>query len=305
MNTDRLKRLLSVTLTVAACGCLAILVWHERHSLFSTLAAIRLAPLLVSLAVGSISIALTFLLFHDLVTHYANRPFQRKYTFFLYTAGQLIKHIPGKIWSYLFHINELRGDSAIKVNLHLLAFNSAANVGFAILVLTGYYFNAVIAVMGIPVLLWSLYVLNRFTPLIFALASRLFARVPGITTSNERVPYAVSTRLVVVKAISLSAYIVAWYALISSVVPIDFSQSVVLCALYTIAWFVGMLAIVVPSGIGIREVVFVLIGRAFDLDNTLLVTFGILARFWLVAIDALLGVTGILSFRRKPEPDHA
>jgi uncharacterized membrane protein YbhN (UPF0104 family) len=65
-----------------------------------------------------------------------------------------------------------------------------------------------------------------------------------------------------------------------------------------LAWVVSVFAIVMPAGIGVREVVFLLIaGGGNDYPAGLLVTIAIVSRFWQLTVD-IFGGAFILFLRR-------
>ena len=63
-----------------------------------------------------------------------------------------------------------------------------------------------------------------------------------------------------------------------------------------LAWIVGFLAVPVPAGAGVREIVFVTV---CGLDAGPAVAVAAISRLFLLAIDLLGGVAGLLASRRR------
>ena len=61
----------------------------------------------------------------------------------------------------------------------------------------------------------------------------------------------------------------------------------VLCALYVIAWMAGYFSLVTPSGLGVRELVFVFLAHRFPPDAV--AGLAIFGRAMLLVADILLG----------------
>lgn len=84
-----------------------------------------------------------------------------------------------------------------------------------------------------------------------------------------------------------------------SVVDVDPSMYLGLGATYILAGIIGILALFVPSGIGVREGVIILFASAyFPVETATLIA--LLARFYATVADVILALLyGILSRRAK------
>jgi uncharacterized membrane protein YbhN (UPF0104 family) len=67
--------------------------------------------------------------------------------------------------------------------------------------------------------------------------------------------------------------------------PLD---GLVLCALYSLAWALGFLVIVTPSGLGVRELAFAAMAR--DFPPEIIAYTVVVARLGLLGADMLLGL---------------
>lgn len=90
-------------------------------------------------------------------------------------------------------------------------------------------------------------------------------------------------------------------ALVGAVHHVSAGDAVVLVAIYTLAGILGILAVFVPSGIGVREAVIVLIcSRMMPVEVATVVAIN--ARLWATVSDAVLGVGYLIGRERTQEP---
>lgn len=95
--------------------------------------------------------------------------------------------------------------------------------------------------------------------------------------------------------LSLGIYLLLWVLLgtafflfIKSLCPISVSQLLVVTGIYAVAWSIGFLSIITPSGLGVREgVLSLLLTTVLPPATATLVA--LLARLWTLAAELLLG----------------
>jgi uncharacterized membrane protein YbhN (UPF0104 family) len=61
-----------------------------------------------------------------------------------------------------------------------------------------------------------------------------------------------------------------------------------MCAYYMVAWFVGYVSLLTPSGLGVRELVFAWLAKDFPPDAVALMA--VVGRVSLLAVDLALGL---------------
>ena len=76
--------------------------------------------------------------------------------------------------------------------------------------------------------------------------------------------------------------------------PID---AVWLCAFYTLAWFAGYISLITPSGLGVRELVFIALAKDFPPDIITGIT--ISGRIILLLVDLIFGLFFIKTLRGR------
>ncbi|KRA22237.1 hypothetical protein ASD65_17190 [Microbacterium sp. Root61] len=174
-------------------------------------------------------------------------------------VGQLGKYVPGSVWSYVMQM-ELGRQYGVARPRVLITALYAAGVGVVASLILG-SFALPLMIQDHSQLLW-LYVLlpiglvclhPKVMTWLASLALRLFRRPP--------LDHEVSL-MVVVRSLSaaLAAYIcygLHLFLLVNSLVDPDFGTLVLLTGAMSIGFTVGLVAFLLPSGIGAREAVLV------------------------------------------------
>ena len=93
-------------------------------------------------------------------------------------------------------------------------------------------------------------------------------------------------------------FIVANFALLSALFDLDTISNLNLIGYLLLASAISAFAVVMPAGIGVKEVVFLLLaGGSTEYSDGLLVTVAIVSRFWQVTMD-FLGAALVFVLRR-------
>jgi uncharacterized membrane protein YbhN (UPF0104 family) len=92
-------------------------------------------------------------------------------------------------------------------------------------------------------------------------------------------------------AASWLVYGFAWIAFGMSLPGVGPLDGLVLCALYSLAWALGFLVIVTPSGLGVRELAFAAMAR--DFPPEVIAYTVVVARLGLLSADMLLGLLSL------------
>ena len=97
---------------------------------------------------------------------------------------------------------------------------------------------------------------------------------------------------------------IAFFLFIKSLAPVDISQLLVVTGIYAVAWNIGFLSLVTPSGLGVREGVLSLL--LTSLLSPVTATFvALLARLWTLGAQLLLGgVAFAFYWQRRKEKDQ-
>ncbi|MBB1088588.1 flippase-like domain-containing protein [Lysobacter sp. SG-8] len=203
-------------------------------------------------------------------------------------AGQLMKHIPGRFLGVAYQATNAA---------HLASPGQwvAANLAFMGLTIWMSLLVAVILILGVgpdrPMVVQSALLLLLLGPgPAYLLLARL--RRKGMagwvnhlhrTTRSPRF-----WKAILYMATSWAVYVSAWLAFSLASDDVSTEGALRLCAFYSISWVVGFVALVTPSGLGVRELTFAAFATGFP--DPVVAGIAVLVRAAMLAGDLLLGV---------------
>ena len=221
----------------------------------------------------------------------------------MHMVGQIAKYIPGKIWavayqvSYVAGISGARGVVLANLEMTLSAMFMTSIIAFVLLLFS---VNKVIALIVFLLgmigflLLYKTNVVNRsikFLPRKFR-SIEVLAEAEGAPTNFMDG--------VVFYLIFCFVYVFSYVLMLDAVFGFAFEESIIYIALLSAAWLAGVLAFIVPAGMGVREVFFVSVSSYVVPQHSIeiLVSIAVLARFWQI-IQELVGVSLLVFMRGK------
>lgn len=213
----------------------------------------------------------------------------------IHTASWLLKYIPGQAGSYLNKISwaSKRGYSKKAITNTFIYEN--ALLLFAAIILTVPVMYAVLAervssnlTLFAPLLVVAPLVLILHRDVFYTITNTLFKKLKNQTISRdlflrtEQIAW-LQVKFLVPRILTGIAFV----AIAASLVPVSSSAFVPLAAIYILAGVVGLLAIFVPSGLGVREAVIVLLASAYMTPAEAIIV-SVAARFYATVADLLL-----------------
>jgi hypothetical protein len=218
---------------------------------------VRLKGFVAALVVGIAANAVVGALFATLIEKLAPEiPARRR--FGSYYWSQLAKYVPGRIAAILVQSATLDVPGAVAIsvitNVELIAVTTGlcALAAFSCLAAQSSYALAVaIAVAGVVAGAWAIRL--DWMPLMRKAARMFRFTVPARTREETRPPFA---RAMALAAGSLVLPASSMYVLLAAGFGFDANHALSLTAALLLSWVGGMLAVVFPAGIGIRELLF-------------------------------------------------
>ncbi|HZX79756.1 MAG TPA: lysylphosphatidylglycerol synthase domain-containing protein [Lysobacter sp.] len=224
----------------------------------------------------------------------------------LYFAGQLLKHLPGRVWGLAYQGAALTGRIGVGEWVSVNVAHILLGISFTVLICAGVVATVwwVPAVAVIPLIGSALLICAwREAP-----ARWLLRHLGWLPT---RVRHAIRDAMATVMSRALRSrariclvflsswilYFCAWTLYARAYPGLDAWDGVRLSALYSIAWLVGYLALITPSGLGIREAVFAALAVSYP--GEVVLYFSLLGRVALLATDLALG---LIFLRPRHEP---
>ncbi|KQZ80046.1 hypothetical protein ASD55_05020 [Rhodanobacter sp. Root561] len=252
--------------------------------------------LLVALVGNVISGYLGFEAFRALFRLMKPEAYGRLHLAHLYFTAQLMKHLPGRVWGVAYQSST--GDRAslaewVSITVAYMVLTTCFAVWVAAIVLgfmraIGWGWFASILGLSIYLMGWHRRVLNALFALFRKLPGRAFNRLGDALLPFVNVETNYKMRVLVLFAANWLVYLVSWAGYGLAWPDLTATDGIQLCAIYTVAWLVGYLSLVSPSGVGVRELVFVLLAHRFPTD--VVAGLAVFGRVALLASDVLLGM---------------
>lgn len=286
---------------VVALGAAAWAVQREWHDIAPALRDMPVGLLLASLLAGVVYVLLTLMSWRSVLADLGS-PLPLRRAFAVFFPSQLGKYVPGGVWNVVA-VSELGADlriprrrsfSAMAVALLVSVVTGLAVAAPAVTLTSGGAsagYAWVWLALPLAVVLLAPPVSNR----LLGTAMRLLRREPLEHPLTVRGTAAAA-------AWSVAAWLVAGLQLWLIGLGVGFSADVDsyarVAGAYALAWVVGFVVIVVPAGLGAREVVLVALLAGVAPDDAAVIVVVLLARVAQTLVDFLLAGAGVLVLRR-------
>lgn len=217
----------------------------------------------------------------------------------IWSISNLGRYIPGKVWqmgsmAVMAQAQDVSGVAAAGSALLVTLINTVA--GFVVLAATGAHVLHVpvegtiaIAVIGAGLLLAP-----NLLPVLGALVSRLTRRRVTI----RRLPHRAIWTAAAISALSWVVYGVAFRAMTAGVVGHATGAAGLYIAVFTGSYLAGFLALIVPGGVGVREVVMATALQRAGLGAGEALLIVVASRVWLTLLEIIPALFFILARRR-------
>lgn len=226
-----------------------------------------------------------------------------KRAFWIMSASQTAKYVPGGIWFVLGRIHLGK-----ETNL------GAEKIGLSVIIETMLTFLVGIIIFIFSISFSGYAKLNNFIYVIPALVFFLILLYPPLLSRLANFCLKIVKRPVVNLAISYSellnlsiyflglwiAQIIGFYFLINSIYSIDINRITNLAATYTLSWMSGFIVIFAPGGLGVREGTMSLLLSSF-IPTPLAIAISFLSRVWITVFEIVVFFIGftVHKFSRK------
>jgi len=214
-----------------------------------------------------------------------------------YFSGQVLKHLPGRVWGIGYQwasspaIGGFRGWLLANVMHLLLGMFFVLWCAASVLAFVRAPPLGVVAVaVGLALYAagWSMarFATQRRWPR--WLPERVRSLRDGMGEALHVATPALRARVLCLFLISSVCFYLSWYCYGESWPPLGGSAGVRMCAYYLVAWLIGYLSLLTPSGLGVRELAFAWLAQDFPGDS--IAYMAAIGRGSLLGVDLLLGV---------------
>lgn len=276
-------RIVGIFVALLALASIGYQLWQSWHSL----QGITMNPLFAFLAllVGMLTFLSLSLLWHKTIQQ-LGYPLRIPIGMRIWFLSQVVRYAPGNVWQFFgrVYLANKEGIAAQSISLSMV-FELLQTI------------TAGLLVAALSLVFWQqLHVLSYATLLLIPLivwyvSPQLLQRPLNWLFQQIRLP---SDALVLHRRdllVLLPGYCVSWvlfgmvlYLLTYAVYPLPLSQLPAITGIFAIAWILGFLSFITPSGLGVREgILGMLLGTLMPMPIALLVT--VLSRVFLTLAE--------------------
>lgn len=304
MLMDKVKRILLTLLGVASLAFIAKVLLQSYESLDDVATAIPLLSsalaLIPAVSMLIIKAILHALFIEDVVGEETDRP----RIVASYAQSQIIRYVPGKVWGIIYQSERIvdliprrvvwlgHFQQVLVTNLNGVGVIAAI---FCFLLLDE--LAAVIVAVGFLALTYLCISRSLFT----ALFQHRWFRSWAAEVTIRRPSHVRSLLELTLLQLEWVAYFACWFL----IAPTFFtaSDTILLGTCYASASLIGLIVLVMPSGLFVREASFIWLAGLLGYEGDLLLLYGVVARLLFTIADVLCAVVllGYRRFLRKPQ----
>jgi len=298
---SKYKRAVRAALLLVGLLFVLILLKESWHEISSLIGQVKQGEFIFSVIVGVLGNVIIALLFNRLLGKHGVK-ISNLLALKMYMIGQIAKYIPGKIWGVAYQVSHVAGISGAR-GVMLANMEIMAGVMF------------MTSVVAVILLCFFVSKLLSFIFVLFGMAGFVFLYKTNIVNSVARV---LSDRFKVIEFLadeeceptSYSAgaafylifcflYVFSYVLMLDAVFGFSLQESMIYIALLSIAWIGGVLVFIVPLGIGVRELLFVVTSSYVIPEHSveMLLAIAIISRFSQM-IQEIAGVCLLVFLRR-------
>lgn len=206
----------------------------------------------------------------------------------MYFFGQLAKYIPGRFWNILYHttFSDLPGTARaiLAANLDLTVMAIFRNAVLA-LALALVFINLPLAVGLFLLSAFLFYLLgsSTFTKRIIKWLTRIFPRLAD--PAEKPVSGMPAANVILLYCASWCAFLASNFLVLTAAFNFEIQHQALLIGWFSLAWIIGVVSFIVPAGMGVRELVFIVLAGNWGAQGAsleYLTAIAIVYRLWQV-----------------------
>lgn len=206
----------------------------------------------------------------------------------MYFLGQIAKYIPGSFWGVVYHSTFSSMPGTIKAmfaaNVDLMVSGLLRNIFIAIALI--FFFQKQWLAL-IPFIFGSIAFCYAVKSCLIAWIINLIFKYISLSL-NKLISSASKISNAIIILISICTWVTfltSNFLLMNAAFGFELKEASLYIGYFTVAWVIGVITFIVPAGIGIRELTFILLAQYFgqeSLSIEFLTAIAVVYRFWIV-----------------------
>jgi len=303
-------QLFSHIIIIASIGWIVWMISPEISSLLLYTSDIHYSFIPVTLGIGVFAHIFHIYGFQSLLQAHQEKPVNILTTARFWSGSQIARYLPGRIFGIAYQLSlaekEINKIALVHANISFMYIDILSNTSLAAAIFFFYYDYIWISLIIIAIsFISALYIAPEKivnTGIIHIL--RLFPHLENkIIKQNLTQPISDKRAIsigFISNMIAILFNLFSWWSLLYIFPLLPKDNMVILWCCYMLAWIIGFIIILIPAGLGIRENVFIYLGKMF-VSTPVLVALSIIARIWFILIDIVLYILVFLIYQLKKE----
>ncbi len=279
------KEIIRRTLFLSGVLFVLALVWESWEEISNLLKTVKPVIFTLSILVGLFG-TLTVSVFFNRLLAKNGVILSDRLAVKIYLVGQIAKYIPGKIWGIAYQISHVAGAKAATgvvlanmENMFIVIYMTSLTALVLLSTFIEIIYTLAIVIVGIAGFLFIYrtgIILRIVQFLLQAIGRQSFA------PQTDECKRPGNLEGLVFCIIFCSAYALSYILMLESVFDYTYSEAFIYIALLSVAWIGGVLTILVPAGMGVRELIFVAFASQLIPEQSMetIVAIAVVTRFW-------------------------
>ena len=281
-----LRRIISTFLLVLGLVFISILLFRSWKEIQHVLGEINPELFVLSICCAFSGNLVLAILFRNSLKKYGCE-ITTSVTNKLFFYGQIAKYVPGKIWSIVFQKSFLENAGSTGAilfsNIDLLIISITINATIALcLISLNISFFLLVLTYTLGVIVCLIVSKSRY---MYTVARFILTRFSRLERNPPLRQDTLGNMFIVLAYCAIWVfYLTAWFLVLSASFGLSIREASVYIAFLGLSWIVGVLAVFVPAGLGVREGVFIALARYTGIDASLetLAAIAVITRLWLM-----------------------
>lgn len=298
MDYKRFKKFFSFVIIILTFFWLGSIIYHHRSYGGEVISYLWIPENYswfgIAFIFGCLSSFLVFYIFKAILIHNSSRSIPATQIMQLFFLSQIIRYLPGRMLGVVYQIvdtkDKIHPSVIIKSNVELiilsLLFSCLLGLAVMFFYIYGWLGCLLFSVLGIFIFVQfvRLNLLENLIAWIARVIPNEKIRSSIQFESRSELSSSLAINILLLFAISWICYFLAWFCL-GKIFREE--NMILMCITYTLAYIIGMVSMLTPGGLGVRESAFILFSTKLAHTSNL-AFISIFMRFWLMLIDVFL-----------------
>lgn len=299
-NRPHWTTLLTGALVTISAMWIVYLLYQSRREFIDGLQSMNTVWLSAGLLLGVLAAATSGETFYLVIRSLTGAHLTRSQAHRLQYVAALARNLPGRFWGIAYQVTKTRRYlpvSSLLVAQSLLALIAIYfTVCLSVVILIWEYSNLLSSVLLCFVLPGYLLCLASLRWLYIKLHTlnyqgRLARAIKIIFSAIGEQDKSTHIHVFLIAGLGWALYLGGWACIGIAHPSIDAHDGLRLAAFYSLAWLLGFITFITPSGLGVREMSFLFLANSFSAEVLALTV--ILGRLWFLVNDLILGIMAV------------